>query len=548
MNRNVESHFSQTPQVEMPRSTFDRSSTHQTTFNVGDLIPFYVDEVYPGDTFKVTTNKVIRLQTLLNPLMDTLYADTYYFFVPNRIVDDNWSGVMGENLTGAWAPSTSYSTPVIGVNSTDQKILSGTIEDYMGIPVGINSLEFNALPIRGYHLIWNDFFRDENLQAPLNIYKGDAKKYLNAGSATDDLSEKYPWPRKAARYHDYFSSCLPTPSKGPDVLIPFSGQLPVVTTTTDHGQTTPVGMLLMDKNNAIRYPYLSTASPSAVDVYSTAQTSRNFYYPTNLWATTLETGIGTSGLSATINDLREAFAIQRLYERDAIGGSRYIELLKSHFGVTSPDARLQRPEYLGGNRIALNVHQVVNNSESSSYALGNLGAMSHTVDMHEDFVKSFVEHGFVIGLIVVRYQNTYAQGMERFWSRTDRFSYYWPAMSRLGNQAVKNKEIYAQGTSADNQVFGYQEAWAELRYKPNRVSGEMRPGITGSLATWNLADYYTSQPYLSAGWIESNKDIVDRTLAVQSSTSNQVLADIYVKNIATRVLPMYSIPGLIDHF
>lgn len=228
--------------------------------------------------------------------------------------------------------------------------------------------------------------------------------------------------------------------------------------------------------------------------------------------------------------------------------SRYIEILKSHFGVTSPDARLQRPEYLGGNRIALNIHQVVNNSESASYKLGNLGAMSHTVDMHEDLVHSFVEHGFCIGVMVCRYSNTYSQGLERFWSRSDRFSYYWPALAHLGNQAVLNKEIYATGSSTDDQVFGYQEAWADLRYKPNRVSGEMRPGVQNSLASWNLSDYYQSLPYLDGEWIQADKGIVDRTLAVTSANANQIFADIYVRNIATRVLPMYSIPGLIDHF
>lgn len=333
MNRNVESHFAQTPTLDMPRSTFDRSSTHQTTFNVGDLIPFYVDEVYPGDTFKITTNKVVRLQTLLNPLMDTLYLDTYFFFVPNRLVWDHWQELMGENNESAWLPTIEYSTPVL-TNPDDESIMSGSIEDYMGIPIG-PTLEFNALPIRGYHLIWNEFFRDENLQDPLNIYKGDAKKKLISGNGSDDLSELWQMPRKAARYHDYFSSCLPAPQKGPDVTIPIANgtsYLPVFTRTETvpnlpAGSTTyPPGLKWFDAEGAYQtgvsfYDNEELAMrTSPLFILKNGEelnpSDDSVVYPNNLWA---QYNIDSVTM-ASINDLRQAFQIQRLYERDAIGG------------------------------------------------------------------------------------------------------------------------------------------------------------------------------------------------------------------------------------
>lgn len=548
---NSETYFSEMPTVEMQRSTFDLSHSSITTFNVGDVIPLTKPiEVYPGDTFEVETTKVVRLQTLLSPFFGALYLDVYWFFVPNRIVHDNWPGVMGENMTGPWAPSVSYTTPQIQSGSNGFDV--GSIEDHYGLPVGVGPVKVNALPIRGYACIWDNYFRSQDLQYPLNIYKGDATKYT---TALDPLAETNMTPRKACRMHDYFSSCQPAPLKALNpVLIPMSGAIPVVTKTDAHDQDTPISMAMnIGTLTGDRYAYGSSGNVC----YSQNAAESTSIYPTNLWAEVIP-GLGTQqGVVATINDLRTAFQIQRMLERDAMSGSRYRETILAHFSVSTGDARMQIPEYLGGNRCTLNVQQVVNNSESASYKLGNTGAMSHTVDSNADFIKSFVEHGYLHCLGVVRFSNDYAQGMDRLWSRSDRYSYYWPSLAFIGAQAVKNKEIYTQGSLVldpstneivDDQVFGYQEAWSELRQIPNQVSALMRPQVTGSLAVWNLADDYSTLPTLSDGWIKSDEKTVDRVLAVKSNTSDQLLGNFYFDIKATRVLPMFSVPGLVDHF
>lgn len=545
MNRNVESHFSQLPNVDISRSRFDRSSSVKTSFNVGDLVPFYVDEVLPGDTFKIKTSKVVRMQPLVAPIMDNLYLDTYYFFVPNRLVWTHWRELMGENTESAWIPQTEYSVPqVTSPPGTGWK--PGTIADYMGIPVGIPGLSVNALPFRAYALICNEWFRDENLTDPVNISVGDA---LIAGSNDGNYVTslvKGGKPFLASKYHDYFTSCLPSPQKGPNVTIPIAqmGDLPVVATNETHSggsasvrtNVTATGMVVNDGYSG--YGLLGVYTPRSG---SPAGGSFNF---TNLWAQ------GSNALTATsINELRMAFQIQKFYEKDARGGTRYTELLKSHFGVSSPDARLQRPEYLGGNRIPITINQVLQQSATveGSTPQGTPTGLSLTSDSNSDFTKSFVEHGFVIGVMVARYDHTYQQGLNRMWSRKSRFDYYWPVFANIGEQAVLNKEIYAQGTSKDDQVFGYQEAWADYRYRPNIVTGEMRSAATASLDVWHLADDYASLPSLSDSWIREDKSNVDRSLAIKSTVSNQLWADIYIQNICTRPMPMYSIPGLIDH-
>lgn len=555
MNRNVESHFALNPtNIDIRRSTFDRSHSLKTSFNVGDIVPFFIDEVLPGDTFNVDTSKVVRLQTLLTPVMDNIYLDTYYFFVPNRLTWSHWKQFNGENTESAWLPTTEYEIPQITAPANTGWSV-GTIADYLGVPTGVPNLSVSALPFRAYALVMNEWFRDENLSDPLVVPVDDATVVgVNTGTFVTDVA-KGGLPYKAAKYHDYFTSCLPSPQKGPDVLIPSatSGNYPVVTMGQAHD---PGGYALSGKGKtqsaASLYndAYLKPGSPTdEVGVFD-VQTAQIFD-PTNLWA------LSSGGLGASINQLRMAFQIQKLYEKDARGGSRYIEILKSHFGVTSPDARLQRPEYLGGNRIPININQVVQQSATASgeTAQGTVTGMSVTTDTHSDFTKSFTEHGFVIGVMVARYDHTYQQGLERFWSRKDRFDYYWPVFANIGEQAVKNKEIYAQGPAKkdsagnviDDQVFGYQEAWADYRYKPSRVTGEMRSQYAQSLDVWHLADDYEALPMLSDSWIREDKANVDRVLAVTSATSNQLFADIYIKNRTTRPMPMYSIPGLIDH-
>ncbi|MFB2011974.1 major capsid protein [Flintibacter sp. P01028] len=553
MNRNTNSHFALNPtRIDMSRSTFDRNSSVKTSFNVGDIVPFYVDEVLPGDTFDIDTSKVIRMPSLLTPIMDNLYLDTYYFFVPNRIVWQHWKELMGENNESAWIPSTEYEIPQITAPSGGWNI--GTIADYMGVPTGVSGLSVNALPFRAYALICNEWFRDENLCDPLNIPLTDATVAgVNTGTFVTDVA-KGGLPYKAAKYRDYFTSCLPAPQKGPDVTIPVSGganypvmslddKIPnvgsVATTWTDvKGGVSSANWHLGGDN------YNGQLPGNDLGMFNVSASVSSLVAPTNLWA--INDGVVST---ATINQLRLAFQVQKLYERDARGGTRYIEVLKSHFGVTSPDARLQRPEYLGGNRIPIVISEINQTSGTSANSTpqGNPSGQSRTTDVHSDFKKSFVEHGFIIGVMVARYDHTYQQGLERFWSRKGRLDFYWPVFANIGEQAVLNKEIYAQGSKTDDEVFGYQEAWADYRYKPNRVTGEMRSTAPQSLDVWHLGDDYSKLPSLSDSWIQEDSAVVNRVIAVSEENSNQLWADIFIKNKCTRAMPMYSIPGLIDH-
>ena len=571
MNRNVESHFALNPtNIDIRRSTFDRSHSLKTSFNVGDIVPFFVDEVLPGDTFNVDTSKVVRLQTLLTPVMDNIYLDTYFFFVPNRLTWSHWKQFNGENTESAWIPQTEYEIPQITAPASGGWSV-GTIADYLGVPTGVPNLSVSALPFRAYALVMNEWFRDENLSDPLVVPVDDATVAgVNTGTFVTDVC-KGGLPYKAAKYHDYFTSCLPSPQKGPDVTIPVAeaGNYAVV----GNGKALPLwngsnigvlGSLSESGYRTFAASSLSLGSPvssSIDDINSPVFGHLGVPTEAQLGGDLSKSGLiavaSGNAAAATINQLRMAFQIQKLYEKDARGGSRYIEILKSHFGVTSPDARLQRPEYLGGNRVPININQVVQQSATASgeTAQGTVTGMSVTTDTHSDFTKSFTEHGFVIGVMVARYDHTYQQGLERFWSRKDRFDYYWPVFANIGEQAVKNKEIYAQGPAQkdsagnviDDQVFGYQEAWADYRYKPSRVTGEMRSQYAQSLDVWHLADDYSALPALSDSWIREDKTNVDRVLAVTSSVSNQLFADIYIKNRTTRPMPMYSIPGLIDH-
>lgn len=558
--RNAESRFAVNPtHLDISRSRFDRTSTVKTSFNVGDLVPFYIDEVLPGDTFDVSTAKVVRMQPMVAPPMDDLFLDTYYFFVPNRLVWEHWQNLMGENDTTSWYPSVDYSVPqVVSPHNGGWNI--GTIADYFGIPTGVPDLYVNALPFRAYAKIVNDWFRDENLVDPAVLTTGDSTTQGSNGSTLSDY-EKGGKPFVAAKYHDYFTSCLPSPQKGDPVTVPVSNvsvpiDIPVTTSTqvlSDLTNNTP-GMVLQNgpmvlSNNG----YLSVSGSTVsfkqdvdVDPIRTISGTDEPLMPVNLRA--VGNAIG-SGFATSINELRMAFQMQKLLERDARGGTRYIEMIKSHFGVTSPDARLQRSEYLGGNRIRINVNQIVQQSATTSGSTpqGNPVGLSVTHDNADSFTRSFTEHGFVIGLMVARYPHTYQQGLERFWSRKSRFDYYFPVFANIGEQAVLNKEIYATGTDSDNKAFGYQEAWADYRYKPSRVSGEMRSAATKSLDVWHFADYYKELPTLSPAWIAEDKNNVDRVLAVSSKVSNQLWADIVINNRTSRPMPLYSVPGLIDH-
>lgn len=560
MNRNVESHFAELPQVDIQRSIFDRSSSHKTSFNFSELIPFYCDEVLPGDTFKITTSAVVRLQTLLTPIMSNAYMDTYWFFIPNRLVWSHWKQFMGENTESAWLPSTEYTIPQISypIDSTTGALgwNVGTIADYMGIPVNQSSLNHkpSALPFRAYALCCDTWFRDQNLTDPLNIPLGDSNQIGSNGSnyITDVVNGGKPF--LVAKYHDYFTSATKAPQKGPTVKLigndvnqqymsGSSSYVPVVTRNERYDTIYKPPMALRNPTAATQEFNLSyqQGSSDPRHVFWSNSTNYTGLIPDNLWA-------DVSQMNITVNDLRVAFQLQKFFEKDAMAGTRYREIIHEHFGITTSDARMMIPEYLGGHRFPLSIHQVANQTQGENEFLGDLGAMSNTSDVHEDFTKSFEEHGILLGLCCCRYDHCYSQGLERFWSRKSRFDFYYPVMANLGNQAILKKEIYLDGTDGeDGNAFAYQECWAEYRYKPDRVSGEMRPGINNSLASWHLGDYYTTRPSFSDGWIREDKNNVDRVLAVSSSVANQVFADFYVKNICTRPMPMYSIPGLIDH-
>ena len=571
MNRNSNSRFAQAPQVDIQRSTFDRSSGHKTTFNAGKLVPIYVDEVLPGDTFEMKTSAIIRGSTPIFPVMDNANLDIYFFFVPNRLVWDHWKEFNGENTTSKWEQTVEYSIPQMAPPLSTGTIPTagwekGTLADYMGIPTGVGpgasqtnpEYTVNHLPFRAYCLIWNEWFRDQNLQDPVLIDTGDSQ---TNGRHLIPEGNSITFENQAAlqganllpvnKYFDYFTGALPEPQKGPDVLLPLGNTAPVITMTTDiTGVTGSSPSLRFTSNNPINSQANLVVTPTGTGKGTLNHTTANTdvingnLIPANLYANLAE------ATSATINELRLAFQLQKLYERDARGGTRYIEIIKSHFGVTSPDARLQRPEYLGGERIPINIDQVIQTSGTmeGTTPQGNTAAYSLTGNQGSYFKHSFVEHGYVLGLACVRTEHTYQQGLEKIWNRKNRFDFYWPALANIGEQAILNKEIYLQDSKAMNEeAFGYQEAWAEYRYKPSRVSSAFRSNVTGSLDAWHYADYYEELPKLSAEWIQETYKNVDRTLAVQSTLEDQYIADFWFKCKCTRPMPIYSIPGLIDH-
>lgn len=567
MNRNVESHFANLPSAHVERSRFDRSQDVKFTFNVGELIPFYVDEVLPGDTFEVTTSKVVRLQTLLTPVMDNIYLDTYFFFVPNRLVWTHWKNFMGES-DKAWLPETEYAVPKIGLIDDlaegDGAVEVGDILDYMGVPVGISSpsdetapFSVNSLPLKAYVKIYNDWFRDENLIDVVNIPDGDTSYKLNYFTVRGIKK-----PFKAAKYHDYFTSALPNraklaslgdPFQAGSVGVPVYGYGSNINVITGEQRIindyTPIHFVNEGTGKAYMFAAQSrnVADDGSIAVMGRSETSSiASYVPDNLYADISSHPL--VGLTDIVS-LRYAFQVQKYYEALARSGSRYTEILEGLFGVRSPDARLQRSEYLGGNRIPISIHQITNQSQGENDFLGDLGAMSLTTDKHGDFVKSFTEHGFVIGICVARYDHSYPQGLERFWFRNQKLDYYWPQFANLSEQKIYEGEIYMDASNPlnANNTFGFQEAWADYRYKPNKVMSEMRPGVDNTLDSWHFADYYESAPVLSQEWIEEDKTNVDRTLAVTSSLANQIFCDIYIQNFSTRPMPMYSIPGLADH-
>lgn len=551
MNRNTNSHFATNPvNIDIERSKFLRPSQHKTTMNTGDLVPIYVDEVLPGDTMSMATSAAIRMSTPIYPVMDNATADFYYFFVPSRLVWEHWREFNGENRQTHWEQATEYEIPQLKAPEGGWE--KGTIADYMGIPTKIANLSINALPMRAYCLIWNEWFRDQNLKDPAMVNLDDTTQTGSNGDEYVTDAQLGGKPLKVAKYHDYFTSALPEPQKGPDVMMPLGQLAPVITNTEKH-DTTNDPSLIYHKRTTNAPPSIGTAGVTmGINNGGGVQYNDDGQYtwsgtgtdivPANLWAD-LQQATG-----ATINQLRQAFAIQRLYEKDARGGTRYTEVIRAHFGVISPDGRQQRPEYLGGVSIPINVDQVLQTSSTTETSpQGNTAAYSLTNFAENMFTKSFTEHGYVIGLCAIRTQHTYQQGLERMWSRKKRFDFYWPSLANIGEQAILNKEIYAQGTAADDEAFGYQEAWADYRYKPSRVSGAFRSNYAQPLDSWHYADYYKEQPHLSSEWIDETRENMNRTIAVSDELEDQFIADFYFACDMTRPMPVYSIPGLLDH-
>jgi hypothetical protein len=563
VNRNNERHFNKIPKMNISRSRFKMKQDVKLTLDAGKLIPFYVAETLPGDTFSIDTAGICRMATPIYPVMDNCYLDIYYFHVPMRIIWDHTKQFFGENDTHAWTNQPEYKIPKLKIQGSsvaefNQNIPhENSIADYLGVPTNITTEKneeekgkINALPFRAYVKIWNEWFRDQNVDNPAVCPTDDEETNIDIGAKWEDLEKgKYrnvvlqhafrgSMPLWVNKFHDRFTSALPSPQKGNPTLIPLSGNAAVRgyrNVETDN-YTTPVAMGL--KMNTATSAISSNGNTAPVQIRG-ENISGQDPAPTNFFL-----GADLSSVTgATINNLRQAFAVQQFMEADARGGSRYREIIHNHFGVDIDDKTVQIPEYLGGQRYMINVSQVVQTSATDSTSpQGNAAAISVTPFKENSFTKSFQEHGYVIGVCCIRNDNTYQQGLDKMWSRTEKYDFYWPEFAHLGEQAILNKEIYFQGNADDEKAFGYQEAYSEYRMTANRVCGKFRSNAEGTLDAWHYADNYNTLPTLSQDWLASDKSVINRTIAVQNQP--QFIMDVLIENDAVRPMPIYGTPGL----
>lgn len=524
LNSVMSHNFANIPKADIPRSMFKRSSGLKTTFDAGYLVPVFCDEVLPGDSFDMKVNFFGRLSTPIVPFMDNLFLDMHFFFVPNRLVWDNWEKFNGAQKNPG--DSTDYLIPYVEAPPAPAYGFSvGSIFDYFGLPTNAPGIRINALPLRAYNLIYNEWYRDENLQISAPVLMGDGP----------DNIANYPLQRRGKR-HDYITSCLPWPQKGPSVPIPMASSAPVnsvLSTLSFQGASS---------SGIVRNLNYSVGAASAVSWLTAPGVNE---------VARLQAGINigtadTSGIAGTINQLRQAFQLQKLYERDARGGTRYTEIIRAHFGVVSPDARLQRPEFLGSASQPINIHPIAQTSSTDGTSpQGNLAGMGTVSGRFNGFNKSFTEHGYIIGLASVRADLSYQQNLDRMWTRKTRWDFFWPALSGIGEQAVLVQEVRCTGTLSDDDVFGYNERYAEYRYKQSQITGKMRSAAPDSLDIWHLAQWFSTTPSLNSAFIEENPPI-DRVLAVPSEPD--ILFDAYFDLKCARPMPAYSVPGLVDHF
>lgn len=570
--------FSDAPAMYMKRTKFDRSHVYKTTFNSGKLIPVFIDEVLPGDTSRLSVNYFARLATPIKPIMDNIYLDWFFFFVPNRLVWEHWQNFCFEQEDPE--DSTDYVIPTVAATGNSENAYIGSLWDYFGLPVNTsgNLSGISALPFRGVYLIWNEWFRDENLQKSVKIQKGDTNEVLNSARSADQPSWVFTsgtsivpglaCPPRGKR-HDYFTSALPWTQKGPGVSIGLAGTASIVDPTPGTGYllhstnaelaavtayggeaSSSGGRRIASGTNSISFDRYGSSS----DYSSVGGFAGNTNSKVTMSAQAASTYLGndsyvdldTSSIF-TINSFRTAFQMQKFYERLARGGSRYTEVLRSFFGVVSPDARLQRPEFLGSFTKMVNVNPIAQTSATDETSpQGNLSAYGVTAAKFHGFNKSFVEHGYVFGFVCARADLTYQQGINKMWLRSTVYDFYWTTFAHLGEQAIELREIYAQGSEADTTVFGYQERYAEYRYKPSQITGKFRSSVAnGSLDVWHLSQFFKNAPTLNEEFITENPPI-KRIIAVQDEP--EFLLDIGFKYITVRPMPMFGTPGLVDHF